>query len=95
MSPRGKNAAHFNTAGTKAVIAENVRGTLHRIVINSGDAAGTVEPQYADDSSTIALIAADDPDIGRVYEIDLGLRGLDVVIVGTPDVTVVYTMETP
>ena len=80
-----KRATNYTAAGTY-VHDQAVR--LERIMVNTGVTSATVEVQVEGD--TIATIAADNPDVGRVFDLELPNRGFTVVIVGTPDVTSFY-----
>ncbi len=80
-----KRATNYTVADTY-VHGQAVR--LERIMVNTGEASATVEVQV--EGATIATIAADNPDIGRVFDLELPERGFTIVIVGTPDVTSFY-----
>lgn len=79
---------HYNTADTYTI--ERV-DRLDRVVVNSGVSGATVTIRFAASDGVIASIAADDPDIGRVYNIVFGgVVDLEVVLSHDTDVTVVY-----
>ena len=64
---------------------------LHRVVVNAGEAAATVKLRTAGGTvATIATIAADNPDAGRPYDLELPNGGFTVIVTGAPDVTVTY-----
>lgn len=77
---------HYDAAGTFTI--QNVQ-RLERVVVNAGAASATVTVRFANDD-VIAVIAADKPDIGRVFNRVFGGVDLEVVVSGTPDVTVLY-----
>lgn len=80
---------HYSTADTYTIERVN---RLDRVVVNSGVSGATVTIRFAASDGVIASIAADDPDIGRVYDIVFGGFGanLEVVLSHDTDVTVVY-----
>jgi len=79
---------HYDAAGTFTLLKVQ---RLERVVVNKGLAGATVTIRYANDD-VIAIIAADNPDIGRVYNLEFGGGGvsLEVVLSGANDVTIIY-----
>ena len=64
---------------------------LDRVVVGTGEAAATVELRTAGANvETIGTIAVDNPDNGRVFDLELPPGGLTVIVVGAPDVTILY-----
>ncbi len=84
-----RKTIHLTAAGTYVLTQARI---LHSVMINTGEAGATVTLKTdAGSEQTIATIAADKPDIGRVFDFKLPDGGLTVVIVGAPDVTVIYS----
>lgn len=95
-----ENATNINAAGTHVIIPATdpesavtsmPRNVLHGVLVGTGVASGTATVRYADDE-VIAVIAADNPDIGRnFFDLAIGGRGLEVVTVEDIDVTVFWS----
>ncbi len=80
-----KRATNLTAAGTYTL---GQARHLHHLAINKGAASGTVELQTA--SGTLGVIDAANPDGGRPYDLVLREVGLTVILVGAPDITVIY-----
>lgn len=62
---------------------------LRGVTVNTGVAAATVALAHMDSQATpIGLVAASDPSVDRAY--DVKVRGLSIVVTGTPDITVTF-----
>lgn len=77
---------HYDAAGTYTL--QSVE-RLDRVMVNTGVASATVTVRYSNDD-VIAVIAADNPDVGRVFDRVFGGIDLEVVLSGATDVTVLY-----
>ena len=93
-----QNASRFNTAATHVVVAADNANTdtrlrrivLHSILVGTGATSGSVSVQY-DDGEIIAVLDAANPSIGQRFDLEIAGRGLQVVLTGTPDVTVFWS----
>lgn len=77
---------HYDAAGTFTI--EKVQ-LLERVMVNTGVVSATVTIRFSNDD-VIAVIAADNPDVGRVFNRVFGGVDLEVVLSGATDVTVLY-----
>ncbi len=80
-----KRATNLTAAGTY-VLAQARH--LYHLGINQGAASATVELQV--EGQTLGTIDAANADIGRHYDLELPNVGLTVILVGAPDITVIY-----
>jgi len=90
------NYTHISGAATTTVFpvvadAQRVEvRILHAVIVNKGATSGTVTVRLVDDT-TIAVIDAANPDIGRRFDLAIA-DGLEIVTVGTGiDVTVLWS----
>lgn len=98
----------IDSTGSTTVIAEDTYplAVLHRVMVGTAAYGATVTVSYADDTEIAVLdnrtfdTAGDGvsvgPDLGRVFDLRVGRRGLKVNLEnGTGSVTVLYSVATP
>lgn len=92
INPASYSYAHFNAANTGAIV-KNATGSLRAVIVGKKSTGAGSITLYDSPSSAANLIATIDTDnIAGALPFDLKfINGLYAVIVGSPDVTVVYS----